>query len=66
MEDVLKPHGSLLLIVLRWCHSYFMLFGEGVSCCILYSVVSFLYVSCSRSVSSVGEERSNLSAIGYL
>ena len=32
----------------------------------LNSVVSYLYVSCSGSISSVGEERANLSAIVYL
>ena len=40
-----------------------MLFGVGVSCRILFSVVSYLYVSCSGSITSVGEERANLSAI---
>ena len=37
-----------------------MLFGEGVSCHILYSIVSILYVSCSGSISSVEEEGVNL------
>ena len=37
-----------------------------VSCRILYSIVSYLYVSCSGSITSVGEERANLSAIVYL
>ena len=34
----------------------------------LYSVISYLYVSCSGSITctSVGEERANLSAIFYL
>ena len=32
----------------------------------MYSIDSCLYVSCSGSVTSVGEERSNLSAIVYL
>ena len=32
----------------------------------MYSVVSYLYVSCSGSITSVGEERTNLSAIVYL
>ena len=41
-------------------------FGVGVSCRILYSFVGYLYVSCSGSISSVGEERANLSAIVYL
>ena len=31
-------------------------FGVGVSCRILYSIVSYLYVSCSGSIISVGEE----------
>ena len=43
-----------------------MLFGEGVSCRVLYSFVGYLYVSGSVSVSSVGEERAYLSAIVYL
>ena len=38
------------------CKSYFMLFG-GVSCRILYSIVSYLYVSCSGSILLVGAER---------
>ena len=33
-----------------------MLFGVDVSCRILYSIVSYLYVSCSGSITSVGEE----------
>ena len=33
---------------------------------ILYSIVSYLYVSCSGSVTSVGDDRANLSAIVYL
>ena len=32
-----------------------MLFGVGVSCRILYSIVSYLYVSCSGSITSVGK-----------
>ena len=43
-----------------------MLFGVGVSCRILYSIASYLYVGCSGPITSVGEERANLSAIGYL
>ena len=43
-----------------------MFFGEGVSCRILYSIVGYLYVSGSGSITSVGEERVNLSAIDYL
>ena len=33
------------------------LFGVGVSCCILYSIVSYSYVNGSGSITSVGEER---------
>ena len=40
-----------------------MLFGVGVSCRILYSIVSYLCVGCSGSITSVGEERAYLSAI---
>ena len=43
-----------------------MLFGVGVSCRILYSIVSYLYVSCSGSITSVGEEIANLFGIVYL
>ena len=39
-----------------------MLFGVGVSCHIMHSIVGCLYVSCSGSITSVGEERA-LSAI---
>ena len=31
-----------------------------------YFIDSYLYVSCSGSITSVGEERANLSAIVYL
>ena len=41
-------------------------FGVGVSCRILYSFVVYLYVSCSGSITSVGEERAYLSAVVYL
>ena len=51
--------GSDFGVVLTLC-SYFMLNGVGVSCHISYSVVSYLYVSCS------GEERAIFSAIVYL
>ena len=39
-----------------------MLFGVGVSCRILYSIVSYLYVRCSGSIISVREEGAYLSA----
>ena len=41
-------------------------FGVGVSCRNLYSFVVYLYVSGSGSITSVGEERANLSAVVYL
>ena len=38
----------------------------GVSCRNLYSFVFYLYVNGSGSITSVGEERANLSAVVYL
>ena len=45
-----------------------MLFGVGVSCRILHSIVSYLYVSCSVSIISYGEEKASLLVIrrGFL
>ena len=43
-----------------------MFYGVGVSCRILHSIVSYLYIRCSGSITSVGEERANLSVIIYL
>ena len=40
-----------------------MLFGVGGICRILSSIVRYLYVSCSGSITSVGEVLANLSAI---
>ena len=40
-----------------------MFFRVGVSCRILYSFVGYLYVNGFGSITSVGEERANLSAI---
>ena len=37
-----------------------------MSCRNLYSFVVYLYVNCSGSIISVGEERANLSAVVYL
>ena len=70
MEDVLKPPGGLLAagrsraVVLVW----FLLnvFGVGVSCRGLCSFVVYLYVNGSGSITSVWEERANLSAVVYL
>ena len=66
----LSPPGSLLAtdrskaVVLV----YFLLnvFGVGVLCRNLYSFVVYLYVNGSGSITSVGEERTNLSAVVYL
>ena len=41
-------------------------FGVGVSCRNLYSFVVYLYVNGSGSITSVVEERANLSAVVYL
>ena len=41
-------------------------FGVGVSCRNLYSLVVYLNVNGSGSITSVGEERANLSAVVYL
>ena len=49
---------------------YFLLnvFGVGVSCHTLYSIVGYLYsyVSGSGSITSVGEKIANLSLVVYL
>ena len=41
-------------------------FRVDVSCRNLYSFVVYLYVNGSGSITSVGEERANLSAVVYL
>ena len=41
-------------------------FELGVSCRNLYSVVVYLYVNGSGSITSVGKGRANLSAVVYL
>ena len=43
-----------------------MFFGVGVSCRNLYSFVVYSYVNGSGSITSVGEERANLSDVVYL
>ena len=42
-----------------------MLLGVGVSCHILYSIDSYSYVSCSRPITSVGEERELISLLSF-
>ena len=62
MEDVLKPHASLLATDRSKA-----VFGVGVSCRICILLLCFyLYVSSSGSFTSVGEERVNFSAVVYL
>ena len=66
----LSPPGSLLatyrskavVLVLFLLN----VFGVGVSCRNLYSIVVYLYVNGSGSITSVGEERANLFAVVYL
>ena len=41
-------------------------FGVGVSCRNVYSFVVYLYVNGSGSITMVGEERANLSAVVFL
>ena len=41
-------------------------FAVGVSCRKLYYFVVYLYENGSGSITSVGEERANLSAVVYL
>ena len=48
------------------CPPLFHVFGVGVSCRTLYSFVVYLYVNGSGSITSVGEERANLSDVVYL
>ena len=43
----------------------FNVFGVGVSYCILYSFVGYLSVSGTGTITSVGEERANLSGIVF-
>ena len=51
-------------VVLVWL--LLRVFGVGVSCRNLFSFVVYLYVNGSRSITSGGEERANLSAVVYL
>ena len=66
---ILKPPGSMLatdrskaVVLVKFLLN---VFGVGVSCRNLYFVV-YLYVNGSGSITSVGEERANLSAVVYL
>ena len=43
-----------------------MLIRVGISCCITYSIVSYLLHALVNQITSVGEERANFSAIVYL
>ena len=55
-----------LLIPLSQSEDLLNVFRVGVSCRNLYSFVVYLLVSGSGSITSVGEERANLSAVVYL
>ena len=66
----LSPPGSLLatdrskaVVLVKFLLN---VFGVGVSCRKLYSFVIYLCVNGSGSITSVGEERANLSAVVYL
>ena len=64
-SEIRRPiHCATPLLILVW----FLLnvFGVGVSCRKLHSFVVYLYVDGSGSITSVGEERANLSAVVYL
>ena len=52
----LATHRSKAMILVYF---KFRLFGVGVSCRILYSIVIYLYVSCNGLITSVGEERAH-------
>ena len=43
-----------------------MLVRVGISCCISYSIVSYLLYALVDQITSVGEASANLSAIVYL
>ena len=67
---ILKPPGSLLatdrskaVVLVKFLLN---VVGVGVSCRNLYFFVVYLYVNGSVSITSVGEERPNLSAVVYL
>ena len=70
IKEILKPPGSLLatdrskaVVLVKFLIN---VFGVGVSCRKLYYFVVYLYVNSSGSITSVGEERANLSAVVYL
>ena len=48
------------------CNSYFMLIRVGISCCISYSIFSYLLYALVDQNTSAGEERANFSAFVYL
>ena len=49
-----------------FCFFFLNVFGVGVSCRNLHYFVVYLYVNGSGSITSVWEERANLSAVVYL
>ena len=56
--------GNVTPVLSLWISEF--VFGVGVSCRNFYSFVVYLYVNGSGSITSVGEERANLSAVVYL
>ena len=56
---VCVPLRALFLVLSKF-------FGVGVSCRNLYLFVVYLYVNGSGSITRVGEERANLSAVVYM
>ena len=67
---ILKPPSNMLAIdrskAVVLVKFFLNVFGVGVSCRYLYSFVFYLYENGSGSITSVGEERANLSAVVYL
>ena len=62
-----RPFQSGSFVVVLCCLFWLLnVFGVGVSCRKLYYFVVYLYVNGSGSITSVGEERANLSAVIYL
>ena len=60
--------GNLLLTVLRrwfWCNSYLVFYEVCVLCHILYYIVIYLFVNCSGSITSFGEERELICLLSF-
>ena len=67
LYKLVRGCAGIIGIFFQLCHYMIRyVFGVGVSCRNLYPFVVYLYVNGSRSITSVGEERANLSAVVYL